>query len=166
MLDICLVGTGGMMPLHYRYLTALMLRFNGRQLLIDCGEATQMSLRKRGWSFKPIDTICLTHYHGDHVAGLPGILLSMANAERTEPLTLIGPRGLEKVVNALRVIAPELPFELKFIELSGRWSMCSRANTRSRHSVCIIPSPATATPWRSRARDVFRWKRRRSWDFP
>lgn len=107
------------MPLHYRYLTALMLRFNGRQLLIDCGEATQMSLRKRGWSFKPIDTICLTHFHGDHVAGLPGILLSMANAERTEPLTLIGPRGLEKVVGALRVIAPELPFELKFIELAA-----------------------------------------------
>ncbi|MDE7210016.1 MAG: ribonuclease Z, partial [Lachnospiraceae bacterium] len=53
-----------------------------------------------------------------HISGLPGLLLSIGNAERKEPLTLIGPKGLERVVSALRVIAPELPFELKFIELT------------------------------------------------
>lgn len=63
--------------------------------------------------------ICFTHYHGDHISGLPGLLLTMGNAERHEPLTLIGPKGLERVVNALRVIAPELPFELKFQEIRG-----------------------------------------------
>ena len=62
--------------------------------------------------------ICFTHYHGDHISGLPGLLLTMGNADRTEPLTLIGPKGLERVVNALRVIAPELPFEIKFIEIT------------------------------------------------
>lgn len=119
MLDVCLLGSGGMMPLPYRWLTALMTRFNGSNLLIDCGEGTQIAIREKGWSFKPIDTICFTHYHGDHISGLPGLLLTMGNAERTEPLTLIGPRGLERVVNALRVVAPELPFPIIYKEIQG-----------------------------------------------
>lgn len=118
MLDVCLLGTGGMMPLPYRWLTALMIRYNGSSVLIDCGEGTQIAIREKGWSFKPIDVICFTHYHGDHISGLPGLLLTMGNAERTKPLTLIGPRGLERVVNALRVIAPELPFSIKYIEIN------------------------------------------------
>lgn len=117
MLDICLLGTGGMMPLPYRWLTAMMARCDGSSLLIDCGEGTQVALKEKGWSPKPIDVICFTHYHADHISGLPGLLLTMGNAERTEPLTLIGPKGLERVVCALRMIAPELPFALRFIEL-------------------------------------------------
>ena len=119
MLDICLLGCGGMMPLPYRWLTALMMRYNGSSLLIDCGEGTQIAVKEKGWSFKPIDTICFTHYHGDHISGLPGLLLTMGNADRTEPLTLIGPKGLERVVNALRVIAPELPFPIIYKEIQG-----------------------------------------------
>lgn len=117
MLDVCLLGTGGMMPLPYRWLTSLMVRYNGSSLLIDCGEGTQIAIKEKGWNFKPIDVICFTHYHGDHISGLPGLLLTMGNADRTEPLTLIGPKGLERVVNALRVIAPELPFPIKCIEI-------------------------------------------------
>ena len=119
MLDICLLGSGGMMPLPYRWLTALMVRYNGSSLLIACGEGTQIAIKEKGWSFKPIDVICFTHYHGDHISGLPGLLLTMGNAERTEPLTLIGPKGLERVVNALRVIAPELPFPIIYKEING-----------------------------------------------
>lgn len=119
MLDVCLLGTSGMMPLPNRWLTALMTRFNGSSLLIDCGEGTQIAIKEKGWSFHSIDIICFTHYHGDHISGLPGLLLSMGNADRTKAVTMIGPKGLERVVNALRVIAPELPYELKFIELSG-----------------------------------------------
>ena len=119
MLDVCLLGSGGMMPLPYRYLTALMTRFNGSSLLIDCGEGTQVAVKEKGWSFKPIDVICFTHYHGDHISGLPGLLLTMGNADRTEPLTLIGPKGLERVVSALRVIAPELPFHIVYLEIEG-----------------------------------------------
>lgn len=118
MLDVCLLGSGGMMPLPYRWLTSLMTRFNGSSLLIDCGEGTQIAIKEKGWSFKPIDVICFTHYHGDHISGLPGLLLTMGNADRTEPLTLIGPKGLERVVNALRIIAPELPFEIKCVEIT------------------------------------------------
>ena len=117
MLDVCLLGTGGMMPLPYRWLTSLRVRYNGSSLLIDCGDGTQIAIKEKGWSFKPIDVICFTHYHGDHISGLPGLLLTMGNADRTEPLTLIGPKGLERVVNALRVIAPELPFPIKCIEI-------------------------------------------------
>lgn len=119
MLDVCLLGSGGMMPLPYRWLTSLMTRYNGSSLLIDCGEGTQIAIKEKGWSFKPIDTICFTHYHGDHISGLPGLLLTMGNADRSEPLTLIGPKGLERVVNALRVIAPELPFPIIFREIQG-----------------------------------------------
>ena len=118
MLDLCLLGTSGMMPLPGRWLTALMVRFSGSSLLIDCGEGTQIAMKEIGWSANPIDTICFTHYHGDHISGLPGLLLSMGNSDRKEPVTLIGPKGLEKVVNSLRIIAPGLPFKLNFIELS------------------------------------------------
>ena len=106
------------MPLPYRWLTALMVRYNGSSLLIDCGEGTQIAITDTGWSFNPIAVICFTHYHGDHISGLPGLLLTMGNADRTEPLTLVGPRGLERVVNALRVIAPELPFPIRYVEIT------------------------------------------------
>ncbi len=118
MLDICLLGTGGMMPLPYRWLTSMMARYNGKSILIDCGEGTQIAMKEKGWSPKPIDIICFTHFHADHISGLPGMLLTMGNAERTEPLLLIGPKGLTKVVAALRVIAPELPFPVECMELT------------------------------------------------
>lgn len=118
MLDVCLLGTGGMMPLPYRWLTSMMARYNGKSILIDCGEGTQIAMKEKGWSPKPIDIICFTHYHADHISGLPGMLLTMGNAERTEPLLMIGPKGLSRVVSSLRVIAPELPFEIRFKELT------------------------------------------------
>ena len=127
MLDVCLLGTSGMMPLPRRALTALMTRFNGSSLLIDCGEGTQVSIREKGFSMHAIDTICLTHVHGDHVSGLPGLLLSMGNAERTERLTIIGPKGMKKVVESLLVVAPGLPFEIEYIELTEsfhRFEIC------------------------------------------
>lgn len=119
MIDVCLLGTGGMMPLPYRALTSLMLRYDGSSFLVDCGEATQISVRRRGWSFNPIDVIFITHFHADHISGLPGMLLAMGNAERTEPVTIVGPKGIEHVVRSLCVIAPRLPFEINFIELNS-----------------------------------------------
>lgn len=117
MLDICLLGTGGMLPLPERYLTALLARYNGRKLLIDCGEGTQVTMRMLGWGYKTIDIICFTHYHGDHVTGLPGLLLTIGNAGRKEPLTIIGPPGLKKVVEGLTIICRDIAFELILVEL-------------------------------------------------
>lgn len=125
MLDVCLLGTGGMMPLPYRWLTSLMMRYNGKSILIDCGEGTQIALKEKGWSPNPIDIICFTHYHADHISGLPGMLLTMGNAERKEPLLLIGPKGLGRVVGALRVIAPELPFDIQCVEITENFQSFS-----------------------------------------
>jgi len=100
------------MPLPYRWLTSLMARYNGSAILIDCGEGTQIAMKEKGWSPKPIDIMCFTHYHADHIAGLPGMLLTMGNAEKTTPLLMIGPKGLARVVNA------ELPFEIQYQEIT------------------------------------------------
>ena len=119
MLDVALLGSGGMMPLPKRWLTSLLVRYNGHSILIDCGEGTQIALRELGWSCKPIDTIFITHFHADHIAGLPGLLLTMGNADRTDPVTIIGPKGIGNIVRAARTIAPELPFETKAVEIRG-----------------------------------------------
>ncbi len=119
MLEVCLLGTGGMMPLPYRWLTSLMLRYQGNNILIDCGEGTQVALKEKGWSPKPIDLILFTHFHADHISGLPGMFLTMGNAERMEPITIVGPQGVKKIVESLLVIAPQLPFEINYIEVTG-----------------------------------------------
>ncbi len=119
MLDVSLLGTGGMMPLPKRWVTSCMFRYNGAQLLIDCGEGTQIALREKGWSFKPVDIIALTHFHADHIAGLPGFLLTMGNADRTEPLTVIGPKGTPRILQAVRTLAPELPFDINCLEIEN-----------------------------------------------
>lgn len=124
MLDVCLLGTGGMMPLPYRALTSMMIRYNGSSILVDCGEGTQVAVKQQGWSFKPIDVILFTHFHADHISGLPGLLLTIGNAERKDPVLMVGPKRLERVVNSLRVIAPDsllllhMPFHSLFPEYS------------------------------------------------
>lgn len=117
MLDVCLLGTGGTLPLSNRWLTSLMVRYKGHAVLVDCGEGTQIAAQKAGLSLKPVDKILLTHLHADHVSGMPGLLLSMGNMGRTEPLSVVGPVGTERVVEALRCIAPNLPFEISVSEL-------------------------------------------------
>ena len=119
MLDVCLLGTGGMMPLPNRWLASLLIRHNGRLILIDCGEGTQIPLKMAGWGIKTLDAILFTHYHADHIAGLPGLLLTLGNSGREEPLTLMGPPGLLKIVEGITIISPELPYELRLIELSN-----------------------------------------------
>ncbi len=118
MLEVALLGTGGMMPLRDRALASAMVRHQGSCVLIDCGEGTQVRVHDCGYAFKAIDAILLTHFHADHVSGLPGLLLSMSNQGRTEKITIAGPKGVKAVVNGLRVIAPKLPFEIEFEELA------------------------------------------------
>lgn len=119
MLDVCLLGTGGMMPLHNRWLSSMLVRFNGKMILIDCGEGTQIPFKQASWGVRNLEAICFTHYHADHIAGLPGLLLTLGNSGRTEPLVLIGPKGLEHIVKSLTVIAHNLPYQMVFIPVGG-----------------------------------------------
>ncbi|AFM42463.1 RNAse Z [Desulfosporosinus acidiphilus SJ4] len=137
MFDVCLLGTGGMMPIPGRWLSSLLIKCNGKMILVDCGEGTQIPLRMAAWGFKAIEAILLTHYHADHIAGLPGLLLTIANSGKVEVLTLIGPPGLKQVVDGLTVISPQLPYELELIELSD-----INGDSTSLHNININSLPA------------------------
>ncbi len=125
MLDVSLPGTGGSVPRADRFLTCCYMRYNGVGLLIDCGEGAQLAIKNAGFSLGKIGLILITHFHADHVSGLPGLLLSMGNEGHTEPLTIAGPRGIGEIVKALTIIAPELPFRINTVEL-GDFSTLER----------------------------------------
>lgn len=116
MVDICLLGTGGGMPMPYRDLSSTLINFKGRKILLDCGEGTQVAMRKIGWGFKAIDIICISHCHGDHIIGIPGLLATMGNSGREKKLVIIGPVGIKAVIEGLRVACPYLPYEIEVIE--------------------------------------------------
>ena len=117
MLELCTLGTGGTLPLPDRALSSLYVRQNGRAMLIDCGEGTQVGIRKLGWGFRCIEDVLLTHYHGDHCTGLAGLLLSLEKAGKTEALRIWGPKGLKRVVEGLCVIVPPLSYPVLLHEL-------------------------------------------------
>lgn len=119
MIDVALLGTGGMMPLPQRWLSALLVRVHGHLTLFDCGEGTQIAWRGIDWGFRRLGAICVSHTHADHIAGLPGLLHAVANAGRTEPVLLFGPPGTTLVVEGLRRIAPYLPFAFHVTELES-----------------------------------------------
>lgn len=116
MVDVLLLGTGGGMPMPQRFLSASLIMYKGRKILVDCGEGTQVSMRLCNAGFKTIDVICISHIHGDHIVGLPGLLGTIGNSGRTEPITIIGPEGITKAVNGLRAIVEWLPYEINIIE--------------------------------------------------
>lgn len=116
MITLTLLGTGGGMPMPERFLSSAVLHFKGRKIIIDCGEGTQVSMRKCKTGFKSIDLICITHLHGDHIYGLPGLLTTMGNSERRDPVTIIGCNGIANVIEGMMRGVPYLPFEIKIIE--------------------------------------------------
>ena len=117
LLEFCTLGTGGTLPIPDRALSSLYIRVNGRSLLIDCGEGTQVGIRRLGWGFRCLDGLLLTHFHGDHCTGLAGLLLSLEKAERDEPFHIWGPKGLKRVVEGLCIIVPQLNFPVILHEL-------------------------------------------------
>ena len=121
MLDVCLLGTAGTIPLPRRRLSATLVRVGGNLVLLDCGEGTQVALRERGWGLRHLKAILITHAHADHVLGLPGLLLSLGFSGKgtDEPLTVYGPPPLEDVLRGLLIVAPRLPYPLQVVTLSG-----------------------------------------------
>ena len=115
-LSLFFLGTAGSVPSARRGLPAVFIRRGGDRLLFDCGEGTQRQLL-RSVGLQDLDTIFITHFHADHWLGLPGMLKSFALRERTEPLTIYGPRGLEELMGVVRIIYGRLPYKLSIQEL-------------------------------------------------
>jgi ribonuclease Z len=118
-LDLALLGTGGMMPLPNRALSSVLLRYKSHLIMFDCGEGTQVGLRALGWGVKDVDLILISHVHGDHILGIPGLLLTLGNAGRTEPLLIVGPPGTTNILRGLLVVSPYLPFEVRCHEVTA-----------------------------------------------
>ena len=146
MLSVCLPGTGGFMPLGNRWLTCCWMEYQGRALLIDCGEGTQLALRAAGCRLSRLDTLLITHYHADHVAGLPGLLLSAGNSGKTTPLTIAGPPGLRYVVPALMMIAP-VPYPVELVELGAGDALDGWDGLTVSSSSTASPATATGCGW-------------------
>ncbi|MBR6983581.1 MAG: ribonuclease Z [Ruminococcus sp.] len=122
MADICLLGTGGMLPLKDRFLTSLYVEQNGKALLIDCGEGTQVAMGVHGLKMSRIEALLITHDHADHVTGLPGLLLSIGNCSRTEPLDIYLPESCVEAVKSLMSVCGYLPYEVRLNTLSSKKS--------------------------------------------
>ena len=116
LLNISLLGSGGGMPMPDRFLSSILINYKGRKILIDCGEGTQVAMRKVNSGFKSIDIICITHCHGDHIFGLPGLLSTIGNSDRAEPITIIGPEGMADIIKGMMVALPYLPYDIHIIE--------------------------------------------------
>ena len=119
MADICLVGTGGMIPLPERWLASCHIAHNGFNLLIDAGEGEQVALQEAGIKAGRIDVLLITHFHADHVMGVPGLIMSMGNKGKKSKLTIIGPKDTGAVISALCAVTPRPPFDIELIEMSG-----------------------------------------------
>lgn len=117
MIDVTLIGTGGMLPLPDRWLTAMWLEYKGKACLVDCGEGTQIAINKHGIKLSHLDVLLITHVHADHISGLAGLLLSLGNCGKTDVLRIYGHTGITDTIKQLCCICPVLPFELEIHEL-------------------------------------------------
>lgn len=165
MIDVFLLGCGGSMPKPDRWLSSLALRLNGKTTVIDCGEGTQLAMKESGLAFKSVGTILITHFHADHVSGMPGFLLSMGNEGREEPVLIAGPRGIGRVIRSLCVVAPGLPFEVEILEIPRDGAEFSRDGFEimsfpAKHTCpCVgyrltVPRPGKFDPDRARENGV------------
>lgn len=120
MLTVTLLGTAATMPLPERALTAAVAECRGHSLLFDCGEGTQAAARRADVNIMKLDAICLTHYHGDHIFGLPGLLQTLACQGRTRPLYVFGPEGLNDYFAPLRALSGPLPYAVRAEQLDKK----------------------------------------------
>ncbi|MBQ8136188.1 MAG: ribonuclease Z [Clostridia bacterium] len=115
MIDITLLGTSALLPLPDRALTSAYLACLGHGVLIDCGEGTQTAARRCGANILGAEIIALTHYHGDHIFGLPGLLQTMNSMGRTSPLYFMGPGDVEAALSPILRLAGPLGFAISVI---------------------------------------------------
>lgn len=131
MIDVTMLGSSALMPLPDRALASAYICCSGRGILLDCGEGTQTALRRWGCSLLKTDLIALSHYHGDHIFGLPGLLQSMNALSRTEPLYITGPEGLESELEPILRLAGPLCYELHLLDIPAGGEIRLRSLNRS-----------------------------------
>ena len=118
MLDMTVIGTAALFPRADRALAAVAATCAGSTILFDCGEGTQSAALRAGLNLARIDLIALTHYHGDHIYGLPGLLQTLGNCmSRTEPLYITGPENIAADLSLILRLTGALPYELRLIEI-------------------------------------------------
>ena len=118
-LEAFILGCGGMMPLPNRHLTSVLLRREGDLFLFDCGEGTQVSLRRLNLRWKKISVIFISHTHADHVTGIPGLLMLSSQVDRDDPLYIIGPpRIAEYIETSRRVLDMYINYEIIVQEIT------------------------------------------------
>jgi len=119
-LEAFILGCGGMMPLPNRHLTSVLLRREGELFLFDCGEGTQVSLRRLNLRWKKISVIFISHTHADHVTGIPGLLMLSSQVDRDDPLYIIGPpRIAEYIDSSRRVLDMYINYEIIVQEITS-----------------------------------------------
>ena len=119
MFEVIPLGTGSALPTKTRHLAGTLVRREGRSVLFDCGEGSQLQLVRGGLTRGRLDAVCITHLHGDHLYGLPGLVTTLALLEREDPLTLVGPEGLQEVLTSMPGLKNDwLPFETRYVELA------------------------------------------------
>lgn len=117
--EVTILGSSAALPTLQRNSTAQYVICRNRNILIDCGEGTQMQMRKYGIRFQRLDIILISHLHGDHFFGLVGLLSTMRLLGRDDKLTIICPKGLPEILLNQLEIGYKLDFDITFIELEG-----------------------------------------------
>ncbi len=117
MFELIFLGTNATKPTLERFTSSFAIRYEGEVLLFDAGEGIQIRLAQAKLSPNKISRIFITHFHGDHVLGIPGLLYSMAKNERTKELYIHGPKGTAELVkNLLRLSYGRIPFKIYAVE--------------------------------------------------
>ena len=117
-IDIVFLGTGGSLPTKGRALPCLVLRRDGELVIFDCGEGTQRQMMLAGLGFNRVTSVMISHLHGDHILGLPGLLLTMSSLARDKPLDVYGPPGLARFLSTIqKLLEFKTTFPVKLTEL-------------------------------------------------
>jgi len=137
-MECFLLGSGGMMPMPRRRLTAVLVRTGTQDTLLDAGEGVQVSFKELGLGIKRLAVVAISHLHADHCLGLPGLMMLRGQVDEVGPLTLVGPPGLKRFVQHVRAdLRCHIPYPLHFVEIPAK----------SRLGGLALPTPDVNIHW-------------------